>query len=171
MSKRQVVNGVDQIDNYAVSPTLLQLCEVYKFWIALADLDGFRLDTVKHIDPGAARFFANVIHEFTEALGQDNFYIIGEITGGREFAFNRLEVTGLDAALGISNERSKMTGLVKGELDAAQYFALFRNSLLIQKDSHVWSRDKIVTSVDDHDHVDQGNQKHSFCANGRRNSH
>ena len=67
MSKRQVVNGVDQIDNYAVSPTLLQLCEVYKFWIALADLDGFRLDTVKHIDPGAARFFANVIHEFTEA--------------------------------------------------------------------------------------------------------
>ena len=64
-----------------------------------------------------------------------------------------------------------MTGLVKGELDAAQYFALFRNSLLIQKDSHVWSRDKIVTSVDDHDHVDQGNQKHSFCANGRRNSH
>jgi len=103
----------------------------------------------------------------TEALGKDNFYIIGEITGGREFAFNRLEVTGLDAALGISDERSKMTGLVKGEVDPAQYFDLFRNSLLIQKDSHVWFRDKIVTSVDDHDHVDQGNQKHRFCANGQ----
>jgi glycosidase len=165
--ERQVVNRVDQIDNYTVSPTLLQLCEVYKFWIALADLDGFRLDTVKHIDPGAARFFANVIHEFTEALGKDNFYIIGEITGGREFAFNRLEVTGLDAALGISDERSKMTGLVKGEVDPAQYFDLFRNSVLIQKDSHVWFRDKIVTSVDDHDHVDQGSQKRRFCANGQ----
>ncbi len=164
--ERSFVNGVDQIDNYAVSPTLLQLCEVYKFWIAFADLDGFRLDTVKHIDPGAARLFAGVIHEFTEAIGKDDFYIIGEITGGREFAFDRLEVTGLDAALGISDERAKMNGLVKGQVSPAEYFDLFRNSLLVHKDSHVWFRDKIVTSVDDHDHVDQGQQKHRFCADG-----
>lgn len=165
--ERQVVNGVEQIDNYAVSPTLLHLCEVYKFWIAFADLDGFRLDTAKHIDPGAARFFANVLHEFAEAIGKDNFYIIAEITGGREFAFDRLEVTGLDAALGISDERSKMTGLVKGEVNPVEYFDLFRNSLLVRKESHVWFRDKIVTSVDDHDHVDQGSQKHRFCADGQ----
>jgi glycosidase len=132
----------------------------------LADIDGFRLDTVKHMDPGAARFFAGVIHEFAEAIGKDDFYIIGEITGGREFAFDRLEVTGLDAALGISDERTKMTGLVKGETDPAEYFDLFRNSLLVRKDSHVWFRDKVVTSVDDHDHVDQGSQKHRFCAGG-----
>jgi len=164
--ERRIVNGVDQIDDYLISPTLLRLCEVYKFWIALADIDGFRLDTVKHMDPGAARFFAGVIHEFAEAIGKDDFYIIGEITGGREFAFDRLEVTGLDAALGISDERTKMTGLVKGETDPAEYFDLFRNSLLVRKDSHVWFRDKVVTSVDDHDHVDQGSQKHRFCAGG-----
>ena len=164
--ERRIVNGVDQIDDYAISPTLLRLCEVYKFWIAFADIDGFRLDTVKHMDPGAARFFAGVIHEFAEAIGKDDFYIIGEITGGREFAVDRLEVTGLDAALGISDERNKMTGLVKGEIDPAEYFDLFRNSLLVRKDSHVWFRDKVVTSVDDHDHVDQGSQKHRFCAGG-----
>ena len=164
--ERRIVNGVDQIDDYLISPTLLRLCEVYKFWIALADIDGFRLDTVKHMDPGAARFFAGVIHEFAEAIGKDDFYIIGEITGGREFAFDRLEVTGLDAALGISDERTKMTGLVEGETDPAEYFDLFRNSLLVRKDSHVWFRDKVVTSVDDHDHVDQGSQKHRFCAGG-----
>ena len=164
--ERRIVNGVDQIDDYLISPALLRLCEVYKFWIALADIDGFRLDTVKHMDPGAARFFAGVIHEFAEAIGKDDFYIIGEITGGREFAFDRLEVTGLDAALGISDERTKMTGLVKGETDPAEYFDLFRNSLLVRKDSHVWFRDKVVTSVDDHDHVDQGSQKHRFCAGG-----
>ncbi|RZU42402.1 alpha-amylase family glycosyl hydrolase [Edaphobacter modestus] len=164
--ERKLLNGVDQIDDYSVSPTLGHLCEVYKFWIAFADLDGFRLDTVKHMDPGAARFFSSAIHEFAEAIGKENFYVIGEITGGREFAFDRLEVTGLDAALGISDERAKMIGLVKGETNPTEYFDLFRNSLLLRKDSHVWFRDKVVTSVDDHDHVDQGEQKHRFCAGG-----
>ncbi len=164
--ERRIVDGVDAIDAYSVSPTLRHLCDVYKFWIAFADVDGFRLDTVKHMDPGAARFFASVIHEFAEALGKENFYIIGEITGGREFAFDRLEVTGLDAALGISDERARMTALVKGEIDPAEYFDLFRNSLLVRKDSHAWFRDKLVTSVDDHDHVDQGDHKRRFCAGG-----
>jgi len=167
--QRDMVNGVDQIDNYAESATLRQLCEVYKFWIAFADIDGFRLDTVKHIDPGAARYFASVIHEFTEAIGKDNFYIIAEITGGREFAFDRLEVTGLDSALGISDERVKMTEMVKGNENPEDYFDLFRNSLLVGQASHVWFRDKVVTSVDDHDHVDQGTQKHRFCAFGFAN--
>ncbi|HXJ80221.1 MAG TPA: alpha-amylase family glycosyl hydrolase, partial [Candidatus Methylomirabilis sp.] len=164
--ERHMIGGMDHIDEYAVSPTLRHLCEVYKFWIAFADIDGFRLDTVKHMDPGAARFFASVIHEFAQALGKDDFYIIGEITGGREFAFDRLETTGLDAALGISDERVKMTGLVKGEVGPTDYFDLFRNSFQVGKGSHTWFRNKIVTSVDDHDHVDQGAQKHRFCAGG-----
>src|SRR5262249_56127987 len=63
-------------------------------------------------------------------------------------------------------EPVKMTGLVKGEINPNEYFDLFRNSLLVRKESHVWFRDKIVTSVDDHDHVDQGSQKHRFCAGG-----
>src|SRR5215470_6897268 len=55
---------------------------------------------------------------------------------------------------------------VKGEINPNEYFDLFRNSLLVRKESHVWFRDKVVTSVDDHDHVDQGSQKHRFCAGG-----
>jgi glycosidase len=163
---RDIRNGVEQLDNYTVSPTMLGLCEAYKFWIAFADIDGFRLDTAKHLDAGASRYFASVIHEFTEAMGKDNFYIIAEVTGGRDFAFERLQQTGLDAALGISDERAKMDGLIKGQVNPADYFDLFRNSLLVQQDSHIWFRDKIVTSVDDHDHVDQGDQKHRFCAGG-----
>ncbi len=164
--ERRTVDGVDQIDRYAPSPALSHLCQVYKFWTAFADLDGFRLDTVKHMDPGAVRFFVSAMHEFAETLGKENFYVIGEVTGGRDFAVSRLDVTGLDAALGISDERLKMTGLVKGEVDASEYFDLFRNSLLVQKDSHIWFRDKVITSVDDHDRVDQGNRKHRFCAGG-----
>lgn len=164
--ERRFFGGEDKIDRYVVSPTLRHLCDVYKFWIAFADIDGFRLDTVKHMDAGAARFFASVIHEYAESIGKDNFYIIGEIAGGRDFAFDRLEVTGLDAALGISDERVKMTGLVQGERDPDEYFKLFANSLLVHKDSHVWFKDKVVTSLDDHDHIDQGDRKHRFAAGG-----
>ncbi len=47
--------GSGDLDNYVPSPALTALCQAYMFWIAYADVDGFRLDTVKHMDPGATR--------------------------------------------------------------------------------------------------------------------
>jgi glycosidase len=156
--------GVGALDSYFPSPALWNLCQVYKYWIAYADIDGFRVDTVKHMDPGATRFFASVIHEFTERIGKENFYLIGEITGGRDLAFTTLEVTGLDAALGIDDIPDRMEYMVKGYRNPNDYFDLFRNSVLVQKDSHIWFRNKVVTLFDDHDQVRKGNQKARFCA-------
>jgi glycosidase len=164
---RVLANGEDQIDQYIVSPTLVNLCEVYKFWIAFADLDGFRIDTVKHMDPGATRFFAGVIHEFAESLGKDNFYLIAEITGGRDRAYNTREVTGVDAVLGIDDVQDKLEYLTKGFRNPADYFDLFRNSLQVRADSHVWFRDKVVTMTDDHDQIRKGENKGRFCAADR----
>lgn len=163
---KDIALGQGDLDAYQSSAALRALCEVYKFWIAFADIDGFRVDTVKHMDPGAARFFTAVIHEFAQSLGKENFYLIGEITGGRDLAFRTLEQTGLDAALGISDEGGKLEGLVKGFSDPEDYFNLFRNSLLVQKDSHVWFRNKVVTVLDDHDQVRKGEQKARFAADG-----
>ena len=58
----------------------------------------------------------------------------------------------------------KVEYLVKGFRNPEDYFALFRNSLLVQKDSHVWFRNKVVTMFDDHDQVRKGNNKARFCA-------
>ena len=156
--------GDGPIDDYVHSPALRALCQVYKFWIAYADVDGFRVDTVKHMDPGAARFFASVIHEFAQKIGKENFYLIGEITGGRTRAFNTLELTGLDAALGIDDIPDRMEYLVKGQRNPRDYFDLFRNSELVNKESHVWFRNKVVTLFDDHDQVRKGGHKARFCA-------
>jgi glycosidase len=156
--------GHGTVDSYHPSRTLLALCQVYKFWMALADIDGFRVDTVKHMDLGATRFFTSVIHEFAASLGKENFYLIGEITGGRERAVNTLEQTGLDAALGIDDIPDKLEYLVKGYRNPSDYFGLFRNSLLVQKESHVWFKNKIVTLFDDHDQVRKGAHKARFCA-------
>ena len=91
-------------------------------------------------------------------------YLIGEITGGRERAVNTLEQTGLDAALGIDDIPDKLEYLVKGYRNPSDYFVLFRNSLLVQKESHVWFKNKIVTLFDDHDQVRKGQYKARFCA-------
>lgn len=163
-SLKDIHLGSGHLDHYQPSSALFALAEVYKFWIAFADIDGFRVDTVKHMDPGATRFFTSVIHEFSQSIGKDNFYLIGEITGDRKRAVNTLEETGLDAALGIADIPDKMEYLVKGYRDPSEYFDLFRNSLLVNKDSHVWFKNKVVTVLDDHDQVRKGENKARFCA-------
>ena len=61
--------------------------------------------------------------------------------------------------------QDKLEYLIKGYRNPNDYFALFRNSLLVQKDSHVWFRNKVVTMIDDHDQIRKGNNKARFCAN------
>lgn len=156
--------GRGTTDFYQPSSALLALSKVYQFWIAYTDIDGFRVDTVKHMDPGAVRFFASSIHEFAQAIGKEKFYMIGEITGGRNRAVDTLEATGLDAALGVDDIPGKLEYLVKGYANPEDYFNLFRNSLLIGKESHIWFRDKVVTLFDDHDQIRKGDSKARFCA-------
>ena len=151
------------IDNFHPTAALAVLCDIYKFWIAFADIDGYRIDTVKHMEPGATRYFTAVIQEFSQSLGKENFYLIGEITGGREFAFDMMEITGLNAALGIDDIPDKMEYLAKGYRDPQSYFSLFRNSVLVGKGSHTWFGKHIVTLFDDHDQVRKGNNKARFC--------
>ena len=158
--------GDGSVEDYHPSAALKALSRAYQYWIAYADIDGFRVDTVKHMDLGATRYFTSVIHEFAQSLGKENFYLIGEITGGRQRAFNTLEQTGLNAALGIDDIPDKLEYLVKGYRNPAEYFDLFRNSVLVQKESHVWFRNKVVTLFDDHDQVRKGEQKARFCAGG-----
>jgi glycosidase len=156
-------NGNRIIDNFHPSAALAALCEIYKFWIAFADIDGYRIDTVKHMEPGATRYFTSVIQEYAQNLGKENFYLIGEITGGRSFAFELMETTGLNAALGIDDIPDRLEYLAKGYRDPVSYFDLFRNSAQEKKGSHVWYGKHVVTLFDDHDQVRKGNNKARFC--------
>ncbi len=55
------------------------LIKVYKYWIAAADLDGFRIDTVKHMEDSATAIFCNAIREYAQRIGKHNFFLFGEI--------------------------------------------------------------------------------------------
>ena len=105
---KDVDHGVGDVDDYPPSAALQTLTRAYQYWIAYADLDGFRVDTVKHMDPGATRFFATAVHEFAQSIGKDRFFLVGEIAGRREFAVDLMETTGLDAALGLGDVQGKL---------------------------------------------------------------
>lgn len=148
--------------SFIPSRALAVLGLAYKYWMLYADLDGYRLDTVKHVRPGAVRYLTAFLHEAAKAIRKDNFLIVGEITGGRQKAFNTLDETGLDAALGIDDIPQRMEEVIRGDSDPEAYFGLFRNSLQLHKDSHLWFNDKVVTMVNDHDMV--GRRKDRLCA-------
>lgn len=54
------------------------LVEIYKHWIRVADLDGFRIDTVKHVEMGFWQYFGQEIRAFAHQMGKTNFITFGE---------------------------------------------------------------------------------------------
>ena len=75
-----------------------------------------------------------------------------------------MQLTGLDAALGLADVQEQLERAATGDGDPVGYFSLFRNSELIGKDSHTWLRNTVVTSFDDHDQVRKGAVKSRFGA-------
>ena len=55
------------------------MIDVYKYWIAVTDVDGFRMDTFRHIEPEAGRRFCSAIREYAMSIGKRNFLLLGEV--------------------------------------------------------------------------------------------
>lgn len=68
-----------------LNPKVLDtLIKCYKYWIKTLDLDGFRIDTVKHSDPEPTALFCNAIREYCQRIGKRNFLLFGEVVDGDE---------------------------------------------------------------------------------------
>jgi len=145
------------------SQTLRHLILCYVYWIAYADVDGFRIDTVKHMGQEVTRMFCAAIHEMAQSLGKERFLLTGEVTGGRRLAWSMVDTTGLDAALGIEDIPGRLESMVKGLTEPNTYFDLFRNSELDDHGDFAWFGEHVVTMFDDHDQVRKIDQKRRFC--------
>lgn len=55
------------------------LIKVYKHWITVADVDSYRVDTVKHMEHSATAIFCNAIREYAQRVGKYRFFLFGEI--------------------------------------------------------------------------------------------
>jgi glycosidase len=67
--------------NTANPAVLNVLVSAYKYWIALADVDGYRIDTVRNVEPHFCAKFVNAIREYTTRIGKHGFLFFGEIVG------------------------------------------------------------------------------------------
>jgi glycosidase len=80
---------------------------VYKYWIAVADIDGYRIDTVKHVEDIASTIFCNALKEYATSIGKHNFFLFGEVVADdatlRSYVgprtHNGSKLLGLDACL------------------------------------------------------------------------
>jgi glycosidase len=142
---------------------LSAVIRVYRYWIALSDCDGFRIDTVKHVSWEASRNFCGAIHEYAESIGKENFLLLGEVTGGTEMARNYLEIFGrnIDVVLDIGAPTTHLAGMTKGLTAPSAFFSQFSGHDFLG--SHRETGRYHVSVLDDHDMVGRG--KHRFAAN------
>ena len=60
------------------------MVNIWQHWIAAADLDGFRIDTTKHIENSFWQFWCPQIHQFATGIGKSNFLFFGETLTGND---------------------------------------------------------------------------------------
>ena len=140
-----------------VGETLSFLADIYKYWIAVTDCDGFRIDTVKHISIDETRDFCGSIKEFAKTIGKNDFFLVGEIAGGDFFQDIFGDVlfmieNNLDAALDIGSARTEINAVGKGLEPGSVYLDNF-NQFSQGFGFHRNFGDRHVSIVDDHDHV------------------
>ncbi|ELR68468.1 alpha-amylase family protein [Fulvivirga imtechensis AK7] len=57
------------------------LTRIHCYWIRETDIDGFRLDAVKHMGEKSISQFCSHIREYAYKLGKRNFFLFGELVG------------------------------------------------------------------------------------------
>ena len=55
-----------------------QMAKIYEYWIKAAGFDGFRIDTVRHVDMGFWQTWCPAIHTFAAVHGKPDFFMFGE---------------------------------------------------------------------------------------------
>lgn len=141
---------------------LLALVEIYKYWIAYADIDGYRIDAVKHVPPKVMNYFVKEVTTFASRQGKDNFFLLGEIPGGKNKIRETLDATGLTAGIGIDDLPRDLVGMVKGEQNPEPFFTFFTGEN--EDQSHLLHPSELVTIYDDHDQIRLNFDKARFPA-------
>lgn len=82
-----------------------EMVDIWAWWIEETNADGFRIDTVKHVEQDFWTYFAPRIRERLAEQGKENFLMFGEIFDGRDDVIGRYtEPGGLDSAFYFSHK-------------------------------------------------------------------
>ncbi|HEV2327683.1 MAG TPA: alpha-amylase family glycosyl hydrolase [Verrucomicrobiae bacterium] len=72
---------LDGLDDFRTETPYVraQMTKIYEYWIGQAGFDGFRIDTVKHVEMGFWQEWCPAIHAFAAAHGKPEFFMFGEV--------------------------------------------------------------------------------------------
>jgi glycosidase len=150
-------------------PTLTALLRIYEYWVARYDIDGFRIDTVKYIDPKFIQRFGTAMNEFAYSIGKKNFFVFGEVADDNQniaaFVGRNGDVSddapeggfGIDAALDFPLDgaiRSIATGFFEQRSGVNVIRDLFDQRRQLEDElisTHGDASAYFVTFVDNHD--------------------
>jgi Alpha amylase, catalytic domain len=76
-------------DDQAGSDLINILIKAHCYWIREADVDGFRVDAVKHMGELACSRFCSMIREYAYALGKRGFFLFGEAATPSDEIYDR----------------------------------------------------------------------------------
>lgn len=137
------------------------LIRVHQYLIAKFDVDGFRIDTLKFIEPDFARVFANAIREFAFSIGKKEFFTFGEIYDNEDKIARYIgrnaredsDLIGVDAALDFPLFY-KLPDVAKGHLPPTEVINMFEYRRRAQQgiiSSQGEASKFFVTFLDNHD--------------------
>jgi glycosidase len=143
------------------APVRDTLIRAHQYFIARYDVDGFRIDTLKYIEPEFARIFANAIREMALGIGKKNFFTFGEVYDEEEqiarfvgrSAHETGDAIGVDAALDFPLFY-RLPGVVKGFQPPGEVAAVFERRKQVQRgllSTHGDASKFFVTFLDNHD--------------------
>jgi glycosidase len=76
-------------DDAIGSDVINTLIKAHCYWIREADVDGFRVDAVKHMGELACSRFSSNIREYAYSLGKRDFFLFGEVATPSDDVYNR----------------------------------------------------------------------------------
>ena len=77
---------LDGLDDFRTESAYVRsnMAAIYEYWIQQAGFDGFRVDTVKHVDTGFWRSWCPAVRGFAVTNGLPNFFMFGEVYDANE---------------------------------------------------------------------------------------
>ncbi len=70
------------------SEVINALIMIFCHWIREADVDGFRVDAVKHMGAVACSRFCSNVREYAYSLGKRDFFLFGEVATPTDDIYN-----------------------------------------------------------------------------------
>ncbi len=135
-----------------------EMVRVYSDWVLETDIDGFRIDTLKHVDYGFWQDFAPRVRQRLAAEGKTNFFMFGEAFDGDDALIGSYTQPGmLDSVFYFSHKFWVFQDVFTNEGPTTQISRLFdqrdTNYSSIPQEGGIGARprDVLVNFLDNHD--------------------